>query len=67
VEVLGRHILDRSELIDAGVVDEDVKPAERFLRLGKEALNVVLIGDVRLDGDGFAPLANDLAPSLLDA
>ncbi len=60
MEVLGRHLLDRSEFIDAGVVDEDVERTERFLRLGKKALNVGLLGDVRLDSDGLAPVANDL-------
>ena len=47
VEVLGRHVLERGELVDAGVVDQDVEPAERLLRLGEQAPDVGLLGDVR--------------------
>ena len=60
VEVLRRHALERRELVDAGVVDEDVEPAERLLRLGEQALDVGLLRHVGLDGDGLAALAGDL-------
>ena len=60
MEVLGRDLLDRSELVDARVVDQDVEPAERLLRLGEQPPDVGLPGHVRLHGDGLAPLAGDL-------
>ena len=60
VEVLGRDLLERGELVDAGVVDEDVELAERLLRLGEEPPDVGLLGDVGLHGDGLAALASDL-------
>ena len=60
VEVLGRHLLERGELVDARVVDQDVEPAERLLRLGEQAEDVGGIGHVRLHGDRLAPLGGDL-------
>ena len=57
VKVLGGHVLERRELVDAGVVDQDVEPAERLLRLGEEPLDVGLLGHVRLHRDGLAALA----------
>ena len=40
--------------LDAGVVDEDVAAAELLVGLVDEALGVGEVGDVGLDGDGFA-------------
>jgi len=60
VEMLGRDLLDRGELVDARVVDQDVEAAESLLRLGEEVPNVVLLGDVRPHGDCLASLGGDL-------
>jgi len=42
VEVLVGDALERGELVDAGIVHQDVEPAERLLRLGEQALDVRL-------------------------
>jgi len=35
VEVFFREVFDRSGLVDAGIVDEDVEPAESLLRFNE--------------------------------
>ena len=65
-EVLG-HLLERRELVDAGVVDQDVEPAECLLAFGKQALDVRLLRYVTLHGDGLAPAAHDLRHHTLGA
>ena len=60
MEVLGRYLFQRLELIDAGVVDQDVEPAEGFFGFGEETADVGLIGEVGLHGDGLAAVALDL-------
>src|SRR5260221_8678595 len=48
--------LERRELVDAGVVDQDIEPAIRLLGFGKEPLDVVRLGDIGLNGECFAAL-----------
>ena len=48
------------EVVDAGVVDEDVELAEGVLGLGEEAGDVGGFGDVCLHGDGLAALGLDV-------
>ena len=59
-----RHLFKRLEVVDAGVVDQDVDLAERFLRLSEKALDVFLLRNIGLDGDRFstalANIVNDL-------
>ena len=55
------------ELIDAGVVDEDVEPAEGLFGFGEETVDVGLFGDVALDGDGFAALGGDFGDDFVRA
>ena len=59
VEMLRRDGLERRELVDARVVDEDVDRAERLDGLGDHAFHVFGIGQVAVDGDGFATLGDD--------
>ena len=54
VEVLGCDGSDGLEVVDAGVVDEDVDLAVGLFGLGEELLDVFELGDVALDGDGLA-------------
>ena len=60
VEVIGRDGFERAELIDAGVVDEDVDGAELLDDLADERTDGIGIGHVGLDGDGFAASLLDL-------
>ena len=48
------------ERVNARVVHQDVQRAERLPRLGEEAHDVLLLADVALHGDGFAPGGGDL-------
>src|SRR5262249_50841909 len=48
------------KLVNAGVVDEDVDPPERLLRLGEESADVPLLRQVGADGHGLAAVARDL-------
>ena len=58
VEVLGGDVFQRGELVDAGVVDQDVELAERLLRLGEQPSGCPpVLADVGLHGDGLAALA----------
>jgi hypothetical protein len=56
----GGDLRQRGELVGAGVVDEDVDPAERLLRLGEQAADVGRPGHVGLHREGPAALARDL-------
>jgi hypothetical protein len=55
VKMFWRHDLERREFIDAGVVDQDVELAIGRLRLGEQALDVLGLEHVGLDGGCFAP------------
>ena len=57
VEPFFGNLFKRRELVDARVVHQHVEPAERFLRFGKDALDI----------GGFRHIALYRAPSLLEA
>ena len=59
VEVLGGNAIQRSELVEPGVVDEDVDRAERLDGLGHHRFHIAGVGEIAMDGDGFAALAGD--------
>ena len=59
VEMLGGHFLQRGELVNAGVVDQDVEPPERPLGLGKQSLNIGLVGHIGLHGHGLPAVGGD--------
>ena len=61
-KVLHRDLFQRQVLVEARVVDEDVELAERFLRFGKQMLNILGLGDIGLESDRL-PL---LVPNALD-
>ena len=71
VEVLLRDAFERGELIDPGVVDQDIEPAECLLRFGKKADDLRLLRNVCLDRNGLTTLptisaTTRSAPSLLE-
>jgi hypothetical protein len=60
-------LVDRRDVLDAGVVDDDVEPAERALRLAHHGGDLLAAGDVGgrvADLDARSP--GDLAPDALD-
>jgi len=59
VKVVGGNALDRGKLVDSGIVDKNIEPAEGFLGFGEEAYDVGFLGNVGLNRDGFAPLLLD--------
>jgi hypothetical protein len=66
-KVLGRHGLQRQELEEASVVDEDVEPAERLVGLCEEPPDVSFLRDIGVHRDGPATLARDLSCDALAA
>ncbi len=54
VPVLLGQLRERCVLLQSGVGDQDVDRAESLDGLGEQRLDVVLLGDVRLDRDGAA-------------
>ena len=57
VEVFGGDGFERRELVDAGVVHQDVELAERLLGLREEPPDVGFLGEVGLHRDRLAALA----------
>ena len=56
----GRELGHRRHVLDAGVVDQDVDPAERVVRLGDQRPALLALGHVGLDVDDADPvLAGD--------
>jgi hypothetical protein len=45
MEVLLRHLLDRCELVDARVVDEDINRPEGAFRLDEQASDIAPLGE----------------------
>ena len=54
-----RHLFERFEVVHAGVIDQDVDLAERFLRLSKKPFDLFFLRDIGLDGDGFSAALTD--------
>ena len=54
VEQVGRHVVERLVAQDAGVVDDDVDPAERVERGLHDGLAALGRGDAVGVGDGLA-------------
>ena len=59
VKVLGRHVLQRCKLVDAGVVDQDVELAAGLRGLGEKPTDIRFFRDVGLHRDGLAAFAGD--------
>ena len=54
VKLLLRYCFNRRELVDTGVVHQDIEPPKRILCLGKEPLDVILLCHVGLHRDCFS-------------
>jgi hypothetical protein len=67
VEVRGGELVARTRDLDAGVVDEDVQPAQALDRLADHAHDVLLDGDVAADEHVAHALAVHLVHAGLDA
>jgi hypothetical protein len=67
MKVLRSDLLELPELVDAGVVDQDVETAERLLGLGEQAVDLLRLRHVGLDGDGSAALARDVGDDAIAA
>src|SRR6267378_8340451 len=65
VEVFFSDLLKRGKLINASVVDEDVKLPERFLGFAEQTLNVSLLRDICLNRDGLASVAGNFGDTLV--
>jgi len=53
-------ILNGSERVDSGIIDEDVELSELLLRYRKQMLNLSGLGDVTLNRDGLTSLRYDI-------
>ena len=49
-----RNLFKGFEVVDASVIDQNVDLAERFLRLGKKALDVFFLCNIALDRNRFS-------------
>ena len=67
VEMFVGDVFQRAEFVDARVVHENVELAERLLRFGEQAVNVHLLGNVALHGNGLAARAGDFGDDLVRA
>src|SRR5271154_3314233 len=67
MEVLGRDGFYRSELVDPGVINENVKLAVSLLGFREEFTDFRLLGDVGPDSDGFAALCFDVGDDAVRA
>src|SRR4029453_1754940 len=60
MEVFGGDVLERGELVDARVVDQDVETTEGLPRLGEEPIDLLLLRHVGLHRDGLTTTASDV-------
>ena len=65
MEVLRGHGFDRGELVDTGVVHEDVEIPELPLRLRKESPYILLLREIGLDGDRLPTTPSNVGDHLL--
>src|SRR3990170_3836462 len=63
--LLDTHPADGTVAVDAGVVDQDVDAAELLDRGVDHALDVIRVGDSRLNSDRLLPLVLELCQQLL--
>ena len=54
------YLFERHKFVNAGVVDQNVDFAERFLRFSKRPLDVCLLRDVPLGGDCYSVALTEL-------
>jgi len=59
MEVVLGDVFEWLELIDAGIVDENIDPAERLLGLFEQPAHVRRLGDVGLHRNGLAAFGRD--------
>src|SRR5438132_1380384 len=67
VKMFRGNVFKRHELVDAGVVDEDIERAEGFFCFGEKAADVGLFREIGLHRDRLAAVALDLADDSLGA
>ena len=67
LEVLFGDLLDRRELINGGVVDENVEVAEGLFGFGEDVFHVLDFADIAVDGDGLAAGLHDLGDDAIRA
>jgi len=67
VKFVFRDPIERQKIIDAGIIDQNVEPAERLLRLREDFLHIRRLGDVAMHGDRFAALGFNVRDDALSA
>jgi hypothetical protein len=67
VKFLFRDPLEWRKFIDAGVIDQNVQPAECLLRLCENFLDIDRLCDIALHGDRFAALGLNVRNDALSA
>ena len=67
VEVLGRHFFQRRELVNAGVVYENIEFVEFLFGGGEEVLNLCGLGEIDADGDRTATFFLDFVDNFIRA
>jgi hypothetical protein len=59
VEVFGRDAIQGCELVEPGIVDEDVDRTERLHGRGHDFFHIAGVGEIAVHGSGFAALGGD--------
>src|SRR5262245_26098244 len=54
------HLLERREIVDSGIVHQDINLAKSFLGFRKKVLNLRLLRDIGLHRDSFAAAASNV-------
>jgi hypothetical protein len=65
--MLRRDSPELGELIDAGVVHQDVEPAKLFGSFGEQSIDVFFFGYVGLNGDGTTSAGDDSGDDAIGA
>src|ERR1700736_2188578 len=60
VEMVLRDVRERHEFVNAGVVYQNIDPAKRFRRGGKEPGHFRFLGNIALHRDSFSAVLGDL-------
>jgi hypothetical protein len=60
VIIFAAHVMERTDLDDAGVVDQDVNPVEMIDHFLDSCLNLVAIEQIAFDGENFSAARSEI-------
>src|SRR5215468_946076 len=60
VVIFARHMIERGDFDDAGVIDQDVDPVEIIDDFPNSRLNLIAIEQIAFDGENFSAAPNEI-------